>query len=736
MAKKEKWETPLEKKERENKLISFSERWEEELKQSLFDTESKSEEVHTVVQEKYEWHNPRPNEEWDVPITEEIKYFDPELSYELTGYRPITMDKGLDFNPELFRERAITFERTHKYTEYPAGTKPYNDFWDEEYRRCQNGLTIGKYRLTGDHYFFLNYYRMFTILESSTSGSGRFENFPSFLSKQYEFFHYVEMAEKLGKDICILKARGIGLSEIVACLVVRPYTTNRGYHAMITCAAEAKLIPLKNKCWKQLDWLNINTQGGMRHVRLVVNNNDTKRASIKTPDGVEYGWGSEITSVVADTSDKIRGDRIDRLIYEEAGSNKVLTSSWIKGDALVALGGKHFGSRIALGTGGDDMSLQGLTNMFGNPEAYNILPFKNYDTDDGKPELTSFFIPAHKFALTSEYLDNRGVTNYKEFKKFYLKQREKLTDKDFLNECAEHCFTPREALSKHGDNIFDTVAISERLVQIKVQGNYTKPKHMALFWDPQPGGAKRVRAVEHPDSHLLVVEPPVLDESGQPFKNLYVAGIDAIDMGKSDSATDYDVSDFCVVVKKRQFGQNEPKYVALYRFRPNNIREAFEITMRLLVWYNCKAVLEYTKISIQTYFKEHGMGHLFMSRPKVALQGGIKRPGKNLIGIPGTPSIIQHGLELIQNFLSDYWYTIDFEEILDEMLNYSYENKRKFDIIAAMQCCEIGDEDMTGLSPSVVESIKNQWRDIGYYIDENGYRRKGVIPNDRNWKAY
>ena len=36
---------------------------------------------------------------------------------------------------------------------------------------------------------------------------------------------------------------------------------------------------------------------------------------------------SQITSVVADTADKIRGDRVDRLIYEEAGSNKVLTDS-------------------------------------------------------------------------------------------------------------------------------------------------------------------------------------------------------------------------------------------------------------------------------------------------------------------------------------------------------------------------------------------------------------------------
>lgn len=347
-----KFETPIELAERESKQISFSERWDEELKEQLFKYEN-SEELpqETVVSEETSGHHKRDGELWDVPIDEEIKYFDPELSYELTGYRPINMEQGLDFDPTPFRDRATIFEKSGSYTDYPKNCKPYNDFWDEEFNRCQNGYTVGKYRITGDHYFFLNYYRMFTVKEDAQAGSGREESFPNFLSKQYEFFHYVEMAEKLGKDICILKARGIGLSEIVACLAVRPYTTNRGYHVMLTCASDTKLTPLKNKCWKQLDWLNMNTNGGMRHARLVINNNDTKRASVKTPDGIEYGWGSEITSVVADTSDKIRGDRLDRLIFEEAGSNKVLTDSWIKGDALVSLGGKHFGSRIALGTG-------------------------------------------------------------------------------------------------------------------------------------------------------------------------------------------------------------------------------------------------------------------------------------------------------------------------------------------------------------------------------------------------
>jgi len=83
-------------------------------------------------------------------------------------------------------------------------------------------------------------------------------------------------------------------------------------------------------------------------------------------------------------------------------------------------------------------------------------------------------------------------------------------------------------------------------------------------------------------SKLLVVEPPELDESGNVFKNLYVAGIDAIDMGSQDSASDYDVSDFCVVIKKRINGLSEPKYVAMYKDRPRDIREAYDITLKLL----------------------------------------------------------------------------------------------------------------------------------------------------------
>ena len=599
-----KMENPLEKS---RKLPKFAENYEEELIKSLFEERAKSLSQRMEFAEVQEYsgpfvHHERPGEEWDVPITEEIKYFDSELSYELTGYRPITMEKGLDFDPEPFREMAILYESSGAYTKAPPKSKPDRDLWNREMERMRNGLTIGKYRITGDNYYYLNYYRMEVMDETSVAGAGRHYEFPKFLSKQYEWFHYIEMAKKLHKDAIALKGRGIGWSEMTAAMSVRPYTTTPEYRVVLTAADDQKLGSLKQKCWYQLDWLNMNTNGGLRHVRQKTNNNDTKRASKVTKDGHEFGWQSEIHTIIADKPSKIRGDRTDILVLEEAGSNVNFTASWIQGNSLVELGGHHFGFRVGLGTGGDIMALEGLADAFRDPWAYNVLPFKNYDTFDGKPELTCFFVPSHKFALVSKYLDSRGVTNYIEFKKYYEVYRNTLSGQKLLDECAEHCFIPEEALSKTGENMFDSELVSTRLTQILTSNDFRKPKPISLLWEKTTGKKERVYAVDNPNSKLLISEPPLVDEDGTPYKNLYVAGIDSIDMGTENSANDTDVSDFCIVIKKRIFGSSDPKYVAVYKDRPRDIRTAYETALKLLTWYNCRAMLEFTKISIQEYF--------------------------------------------------------------------------------------------------------------------------------------
>lgn len=346
-------------KKSDNKLPDYAEINEENLIRQLFEEDLKRKiEKYKLDEgpesEYYEdtWEHRHHKRDglWDVKADETIEYFDPELSYELTGYRPITMTEGMDFDPEPFREAARIYEETGHYTEYPQGCKPYADFWMEQLKRCAEGYTVGKYRITGDHYFFLNFYHMQTVKkDASKKTRGRAQSFPMFIAKQYEFFHYVELCEYIGKDVCMLKARGLGFSEILADLGVRPFITTRQFRTVYTADSDGHLDPLLDKCWVQLNWLNLNTEGGMKRSRQKVDNVKQKRASLLNKENVEYGSLSEIEGITADDPGKIRGDRTERLIFEEAGSNKNLVKSWIQGNALVELGGEKIGTRIAGG---------------------------------------------------------------------------------------------------------------------------------------------------------------------------------------------------------------------------------------------------------------------------------------------------------------------------------------------------------------------------------------------------
>lgn len=127
-------ETPAQKRD---KLPDYSEKYEESLRKQLFEEDlkrlsSKNENEDEEESNYYETdrtlvHHKRDGE-WDVPLDEEIRYFDPELSYEITGYRPINATQGLDFDPLPFMDTGRIYTETGKYTEYPQKTKPYNDF--------------------------------------------------------------------------------------------------------------------------------------------------------------------------------------------------------------------------------------------------------------------------------------------------------------------------------------------------------------------------------------------------------------------------------------------------------------------------------------------------------------------------------------------------------------------------------------------------------------------------------
>lgn len=690
---------------------------------------------------------------WDFLKDDPIEFFDVNMSYEITGYRPINEKEGLDFDPNWFTEARETFLRTGHYCSYPRNSKAYADFWNREYLRCREGMTVNGYTITGDHYFFLNYYQLMDLSSAKKAGSGRIYAFPTFYVGQYEWFHYVELAKVLRLNAFLMKSREVGYSEIDSAIIVNNYNCRRNTINLIVAHLSDHLNKTLEKVWRALSFLNDYTDGGFFKLRQVIDKQDQKRAShykIVNGQKVETGWMSQITGIVADKPHKIRGDRTDLLIYEEAGSWEGLIKAFIQSNALVGQPGDQWGLRIGGGTGGDkSAALEGLRQIYYDPKVYGVLPFRHNYTQNGETALTAFFIPCTKIMKQQRFFDKRGFVDPVVAKEYWENIRASMSSdpKALVTYSAEYCFNAEEAFSLEGDNKFNKVNIAEQITQIRVlkkcppidignleytfkNGQHSRENITGFQWKPNPNG--KIKILEHP---IWTIPPEKDPESGNIIKEqigeirgLYVIGIDGIDIGASQTS-EYtkDPSDFCLVVKKRVYGMGEPQYVAIYKDRPNDIRDAYKTAIKLAQYYNAVINIEATRMSLVNWARDHKYLNYFMKRPRATLTD-VARGTSKQYGTPATAAIIAHQTDLIADYVNDYCHTIWFEEMLDELNRYTDENKRKFDIIAAMSMAELADEELSGVVPKQIKQEDDTWDDIGFYIDDNGHKRWGVIP--------
>lgn len=687
---------------------------------------------------------------WDVKKDDPIPYFDANLSYELTGYKPINKYRGLDFNPSWFTEARDTFVRTGHYTRFRRNSRSWRAFWKEQFIRCKYGMTSHGYTITGDHYYFLNFYRLKDLDNVEEAGMGRQEIFPNFLEGQYEWFHYLKLARKLRMNACMMKARGAGYSEIEASIISNSYNVIKGSINVCTAFAQTQLDKLLEKVWANINWLYYNTDGGMAHLSQAKNSNYLRRAShyeIRDGQKIEVGWGSQIQGIITDKPGKLRGDRTDILMFEECGLWPQFTKAYTQADALVGQIGRQWGLRLMGGTGGETgPQMEGLRKMYYEPQLFGVLPYRHNFTKNGEYAITSFFLPAFRTIKELSLLDSRGWLDDEDGKAYFNKTRDlKAQDpEEFTTFCAEYCFDGEEAFSLEGNNKFNKILIAEQLANIRIHKDSPKPERGTLEYIFKNGQHSRenitgLRWIKNNSGDVQIIEHPIwtqvsYDEEGNELKyekmnGLYVAGIDSIDLGMEDtSALTKDPSNFCIVIKRRQFGLKDPTYVAMYKARPNDVRDAYKTAIKLLQYYNCKANLEATRVSMLSWAREKKYLNYFMYRPVATYPAG-NNPKRRTIGTPASVAIIDHQTDLIRDYVNDFCHNVWFEEMLDELSRYTDEMKRKFDIIAAMGLCELGDEDMMGVTPRQVENTDDSFQDFGYYIDpETGYRRQGVIP--------
>ena len=624
-------------------------------------------------------------------------------------------------------------------------------------------MTVNGYTITGFHYFFLNYYTLPLVTKVQEAGKGRPEGFPSFTVAQYIWFHYLALCCKLLKNAALMKARGIGFSEINAAMAAAEFTVIRESNTVITCHDEGKLRKTLKKAWHALAFLDKNTQGGMSKNKQIKNTDLEKTSGAYIMDHgtkIPTGWQSTILGIVADDPQKIRGDRADFLLYDEAGSWPGLETAVTQGEALVEIGGVRFGVMVFGGTGGDKgTNLEGLRKIYYNPLEQNVLPYRHHYTEGEEVVETGFFIPAYQQMY--EYLDSRGWCDPEKTKPILQSKRNaKLNNpKAYLEHCAEYCWTAEEAFAQEGQNKFNKALIAEQLTRIRALKIGPRPQAgrlMPIYKNDKckfkeienfrwiPDQLSKLQILEHPIWSDLYREQQNnvrqkaeaagknYEEDTQVYEtmqDLYIAGIDGIDIGQAQTSKDTkDPSDFCIVIKKRAFGMQEPTIVAMYKDRPQDINTAYKIAMCICKYYNAKINVEATRVGLLNWAKKEGLLSYFMRRPRATL-ADIRSGNTKSYGTPATGAIIEMQTDLVATYVEDYSHNIWFEEILDELQKYNPENKRKFDIVASLGMVELADQELSARVPIKVEkNTDDKFQDFGYWRDSKGYLHKGIIP--------
>ena len=452
-------------------------------------------------------------------------------------------------NTSYFSKAAQDKLKYGYYTKAPYGSHDYNLFWEEQDKRCLKGYSVGGTRITGYHYWFLNFKQLERVINPQAKASDKELGPPRFWGQHYEFFHALEEARNNGQHFVILKPRGTGFSEIMSAIATCDYTLTKKSKNFFFASNKGYLDKdgVLTKCWDHLEFLNAETERAYRHLRQVKNQDLHKRASYLDGHGNEQGHKSEIIGRVVDHPRKVRGARTGgkgHVFFEEGGSFPKLKEAVIATRPLVEQGGVSTGQIVVWGTGGEQgPGIEGLEEMFYKPEAFNMYAFENEWDEDRVGTTCGYLFPT--FSAMDAYMDKHGNPLNASAKKFHDDERKKIRNKDPEGEdryIAEYPYTPAEALIRLSHNIFPVAELQRQLTRVQTdRGIQGMLKHGAMavdengipYFELSRGKNSPKPIIEFPHDKtgdltgcMTMIETPYRDQNGKVPPGMYLIIVD------------------------------------------------------------------------------------------------------------------------------------------------------------------------------------------------------------------
>lgn len=528
---------------------------------------------------------------------------------------------GKWLNSKVFSETAAFFKKHGVYTFHIKKTLEYKNFWQEEKRRCVEGYEVGGVKITGKHYFYLNYCPIKRIVEGDVTvgkKKTKFFDFPDFWDTDYDYFWQLEIAEngisekeliKLGlkerpkyleggKFISVGKARRKGFSYKDAAVALWYYTFIR-QSLVLLCAFDKKYLYPKGiftMCNYYSNFINEHTYFAKRRLVDRAADGYFKAGWVEEIDGkkIERGSFSEIMSITfADNPDAARGKDANLVIIEEAGEWPDFKHAYSAIEPTVRDGDITTGFLIQFGTGSSSGSSLDFEEVFYNPDGFNMQSFKNdWDDEAGAEENCGWYFPAYKNYVG--FIDEQGNSDIEGSKAALLKKREQIrktakSPEDIKRHEIEWSWKPSESFQIISNNFFPVDDLKKQLGLCKTDkklqgicGNISKNQFGQIEFTPDLDA----KPLEYRDKRydksgtIQIWEKPKAGDI--PF-NLYVSGLDPY----AEDLADYSESLGSFQIFKRYMAGEEiiDEIVCEYTGRPKNFKEYYDTILILLEWY-------------------------------------------------------------------------------------------------------------------------------------------------------
>lgn len=548
---------------------------------------------------------------------------------------------------DIFRETALEFKETGIYCKYPVGSRSFNNFWNEQRRRCLEGYNVGWDYIPGYFYWYLNFSPIQIVIprkdskgiviynkDGSVQGD-RKEDFAAYWDGDYKYFHYLEEAEKSAKHGVVLKARAKGYSYKGASMLARNYFLIPASKSYAMASEKEFLIKdgLLTKAYETMSFVDQNTPWAKR--RHYADTPLHKKASYRvTVNGIESerGYKSEIMGItLKNDPNRARGKRGKLVLWEEFGKLPGGLQAWNIVRDSMEQGNVVYGLMVGFGTGGTEGSdFEALGEMFDNPKGYNILAVNNTWDEGVLDKECAFFVP--DYMNLEGFMDEDGTSNIPKALEFINADRKRTLEhtKDtnaYKRRCAEHPITPREAMMKLTGNIFPVQDLLSIVAKLELDSQYEKGLYKGKFEIEEDGKvifkqndkAKILYKFPHKkednlDAPVILYEQPYIGEDGKIPYGIYIAGIDPYDHDHSQTGS---LGSTFIINKLTG------RLVAEYSARPETAKVYYEQVRRLLLYYNARALYENNLIGIFDYFESQNSLYLLCLEPTM-LQDIIK----------------------------------------------------------------------------------------------------------------